>query len=561
MINNEKGISKMNRLLTICLVLLGLVSVSYAATTVAKTSTSQAPGCYFGIFREGSPSNMGNVDQIEEKLGKKFSMVMWYQDWDCKFPKAEIEKIHKRGAVPHIVWEPWYWANRDKNLMDDIISGKQDAYIKSWAKGIKESNGTVFIRYAHEFNIDGYPWGIVHNGKNPKKYIDAYRHVYDIFTKEGAKNAKFVWCPMAQSWPQEPWNDMNLAYPGDKYVDWIGLDGYNWGTSQDWSSWQSFTELFRDVAREMWRKYPTKPIMVAEFASATKGGDKAKWIKDLTNELKKMPYIKAVLWFDEKKETDWRIESTSSTLAGFKTMIKDPYFASSSKGIEIIGTSAMDLSNKKNTKAIMVSTAPKIDGVLNDWKKTSPIIIDKLSQVQEGSTVWKNKDNLSGQLFVNWDKNNLYVAGDIIDNVPVLNPNKKSNIWKGDAIEIVIGLDKSAKSDRAFTTKGDFQIGFATGDNKKQAPSIWVWKNNESPAGSKIVVKKSANGKGYTIEASIPWKSLNGFTPSAGDKLSFDVALDDADVAGKDRTVQMVWSGDYLFYKDPGVWGSIEFVK
>jgi hypothetical protein len=87
--------------------------------------------------------------------------------------------------------------------------------------------------------------------------------------------------------------------------------------------------------------------------------------------------------------------------------------------------------------------------------------------------------------------------------------------------------------------------------------SIWIWQKFGSPKGSWIVTKKKYYG--YNLEAKIPWEALSGYRPSVGDKVGFDIALDDADTA--ERKAQMIWNGNFAFYKDPSVWGILEFTE
>ncbi len=545
----------MKRFLLVALLSIFVLNQLSVAADAPKPADNS--GCYFGVFREGAPSNMSILKSLEKQTGKKFTSVMWYQDWSTPFFADVCDRVVKRGAVPHIVWEPWLWSSREAIKLDNIIAGEWDDHIRTWAKDIKVWGKPIFIRWGHEFNIIDYPWSIERNGKDPKKYVAAYRHVKDIFNKEGASNAKFVWCPMRESWPMEKWNDMQLAYPGDEYVDWIGLDGYNWGTTQSWSQWQSFTELFRNVGREMWRKHPGKPIMIAEFACAVEGGDKAKWISNMTEELKKMPYFKNINWFDLKKETDWRADSSPKVFDAFKKMVNDPYYSSNGSDLAALTSIPSIVLNRKTVKAKYTQNPIVVDGTSNEWADAEPLTIDQMGQVQEGATVWRGSSDASAKISLKWDDKNLYIAADVRDNKPMMNNKKKKNIWNGDAIEMTIGLDKNAKTDREKYGVKDYQIGLGIGNGKNVEPSIWNWTTKASPEGYAISVKKSATG--YFLEAMIPWSSLAGFKPSNGDALAFDCALDDAD--GADRQAQLVWNGDFLFYQDPGVWGRLEFVK
>jgi beta-mannanase len=521
------------------------------------TAESPARTVFFGVFREGAPRNMNYIKKFEEQAGNKPAMVMWYQDWAQEFPKEDAAQVVAYGAVPQIVWEPWYWSDHSKVTLKDINAGKWDGYIQSWAKAIKAFGSTVFLRVGHEFNIEGYPWGIINNEKNPEIYSQAFRHIVDLFRREGANNVEWVWCFMNYSFPKDAWNDWTLAYPGNDYVDWIGIDGYNWGTSQSWSEWQVFKYLFRDQMRQANKLWPDKPIMIAEFASTEQGGDKAAWIKEIPAYLKtSMRAIDMIIWFDEKKETDWRINSTPKTLAAFKQMLKDPIFAASGKALEKFSLATKKVETK-TAVALKTSQEIKIDGNLADWNLSAPIRMKDIAFFKEGSD-WQGPNDLSGDAYLMWDATNLYLAAKIADVSPLINKKQRQDIWNGDGIEIVISTDPSADKKRTTFLSSDYQIGFSTGDGQDNPPTIWNWQRRRTPAGSEIVVKKTSQPDGYSLEAKIPWAFFRGYAPTAGVKVGFDIAFDDADKSGE-RERQFIWNGDYLFYLDPSVWGVLEF--
>jgi Carbohydrate family 9 binding domain-like/Glycosyl hydrolase family 26 len=530
-------------------------SLSYAMSQA--NGGSHKEGVYFGLFREGAPRNMNYIKNFERQYGKKPAMVMWYQDWAQNFPWEPAMNVIKYGAVPHIVWEPWYWSDHSKVQLKDIIDGKWDNYIKTWASEIKNFRHPVFIRFAHEYNIEGYPWGVVNNEKDPEIYIKAYRHVVDIFKKEKVENVKWVWCFMNYSHPDESWNDWVAAYPGDKYVDWVGIDGYNWGTTQSWSDWQAFKYLFRDQVKRSKKLWPDKPIMVAEFASAEKGGDKAEWIKEIPGYLKSsMRDIDLIVWFDLKKETDWRINSSKKSKAAFKTIMKDSLFLSSGEDLGKY-TVSKTKPKKKEVIAKKNSAVVVIDGKLDDWDKSTPIVMKDKYYFKEGAD-WGGVSDLSGSAYLMWDDENIYLAAVIEDKIPLVNKQKKQNIWNGDAIEVVLSVDPKADPKRTRFKKGDYQIGFSTGDGKSNPAIIWNWQRRRIPAGSEIIVKKTRKPLGYVLEAKIPWEFFRlKSAPAKGTKLGFDIAFDDADYSGV-RERQFIWNGDFNFYKDPSVWGILE---
>jgi len=157
-------------------------------------------------------------------------------------------------------------------------------------------------------NGDWRPWCAGVNGNTSAEFVSVWRKVYSIFRREGATNARWVWSPISQCGDSTPFKE---PYPGDDYVDWVGLDGYNWGTMQYWSRWQRFTEICGKSYSTL-TKMSRKPMMIPEIASAESGGDKATWIRNtfLQEVSAKYPRIKAVVWFHAKKETDWRINSS-----------------------------------------------------------------------------------------------------------------------------------------------------------------------------------------------------------------------------------------------------------
>ena len=165
----------------------------------------------------------------------------------------------------------------------------------------------------------------------PQQFVATWRYLRDRFARAGATNVTWVWCPNHESVPNAAWNAPENYYPGDASVDWTCADGYNWGTSQTvatagWTSqWQSFDEIFAPIYQRITTLAPTKPMMIGEFASSEVGGDKAAWIANAATRIASPDYarIRAFVWFNVAKETDWRVESSASALASFKANFGD----------------------------------------------------------------------------------------------------------------------------------------------------------------------------------------------------------------------------------------------
>jgi beta-mannanase len=268
------------------------------------------------------------IDEFSNMVGTTPAIVMWYQDWakDGTFKPYRMDTAVSRGAVPMVTWEPWDYSaggsvSQPRYALRTIAAGNHDAYIRQWARDARAWGKPFYLRFAHEMNGDWSPWGIGVNGNTSAEYVAAWRHIHDIFRQENATNARWVWCPASS----RPFS--RTIYPGDAYVDWTCLDGYNWGTTQSWARWREFSTVF-GPSYDTLTSMTSKPVMIGETASAEQGGDKATWIRQgLLNDVpNRFPRVKAVIWFNANKETDWRVNSSPGSLAAYKEVAASPYY-------------------------------------------------------------------------------------------------------------------------------------------------------------------------------------------------------------------------------------------
>ena len=252
---------------------------------------------------------------------------MIFRDWKSPFPIDDARDARVRGKTLQITWEPWHFSNPNAIKLQNIIAGKHDKYIDSWAQAARGFGSELWMRWGHEFNGNWYPWSITANKQNPKTYIAAFRHIRERFNRAGAFNVRWIWCLNAESVPNVKWNDPIRAYPGDAYVDMISIDGYNFGTSLPSSRWLSFAEVFAIPYSKVIKKFPNKPVMIGEIGCATAGGDKVAWIRDMDKQLRG-PFrrIQGVVWFEAAKEADWRMMSSPQVVAVSRAVLQQPHY-------------------------------------------------------------------------------------------------------------------------------------------------------------------------------------------------------------------------------------------
>jgi hypothetical protein len=285
---------------------------------------SSLPPVLWGAATE---TGLGELPGFEADAGKRASLFLSYSSFanDSDFPSSDAAAVVAHGATPVVTWEPWDPASGSASQpayrLSAIISGADDAYITRWANEVRAFGHPIWLRFAHEMNGDWYPWAESVNGNAPGQYVAAWRHVHDLFAHAGATNVAWIWTPNVV-YPGT--TALAELYPGDAYVNWVGVDGYNWGSTRP-QGWQSPEAVFGETLSAL-RQLSSRPIVIGETASAEAGGSKAAWINQFFATLAAHPEVRAFLWFNLNKETDWRIESSPAATQAFAQGIANPRF-------------------------------------------------------------------------------------------------------------------------------------------------------------------------------------------------------------------------------------------
>ena len=309
-----------------------------------KSSSQSATPVYWGatvgdqFTGTAAPWDMRPVKRLENLLGKQFSLIGFSQPFaDCEgqrcgfigFPLTPLENVRRHGSIPFFSWG----SQRTPNSLEqpgfqlrDLIDGNFDGFITEFAVKVRDWGHPFFLRFNHEMNGDWFPWSEGVNGNRPGEYVRAWRHVHDIFTSVGAKNVTWVWCPNSTHRER-----MQGAYPGDDYVDWTCLDGFNWGDRENTAGWLSFGATFRRAYQLLREIAPNKPTILGEVASTNLGGNKATWITNMLNRIP--PGIRGFLWFNvHDRGTNWPLEIAPKPANAFREGIQTPRFVTNRYG-------------------------------------------------------------------------------------------------------------------------------------------------------------------------------------------------------------------------------------
>ncbi len=291
-------------------------------STVVRTSGLRKPRALHGGVMLGAWTDLpgrslsSSLALRQRQLGRAYRIVHHYYSWGDPFPTTSERREASRGQVPMFSWNGVSYAS--------INNGSQDRWIRAKALAFRRFAKPAFLRWAWEMNGNWFDWDGVHNGRSTAHFVTAWRRIVSIFRRAGALNVAFVWSPNFESQPGlsnlHSWNNWRRYYPGDRYVDWVAIDGYNFGQWGWWSPQYLFGRIYNDYARR-------KPIMIAETSSTEQGGSKAAWISSLSRWVAHHRGVRAVVWFDTKQSIDWRVDSSARSFRTYRAMARSRLFS------------------------------------------------------------------------------------------------------------------------------------------------------------------------------------------------------------------------------------------
>jgi beta-mannanase len=298
---------------------------SSTTTTTRPTTTTPAPQPSPGpaglssILVPNSGALWGTTEYTsawEAQQGRKFDIVHFYHQWTHNFPTAAERDLANGGRILLLNWKPpptsGSWA--------EVASGQHDAQITTTANRLKSFGRKMFLVFHHEPEDNVGPYGTASD------YARAYRHIHDVFRRVGADNVIWVWNVMGYLGWEHLLGDL---YPGDQHVDWIAFDPYNWYGCRSGAKPRSFAEITRSFYDWTAAHTPGKPLMLAEYGLQEQPAgspSKAEWFRDQLTQLKTTrTRIKALVYFNNLHNCDWRITSSSASVAAYRDVGQDSF--------------------------------------------------------------------------------------------------------------------------------------------------------------------------------------------------------------------------------------------
>lgn len=273
------------------------------AAAPGKSVTAVSAQLRVGVFEPGTPRSYAPVQQFSASTGVQPRITLWYGGWGDRFWIPFATEATAHGALPFVQINP------GKVTMKEVASGHEDAYIRYYARAVREFGKPVIIGFAAEPNGTWDPWGRGHTP--PADWIAAWRHFVTVFRQQGARNVIWLWTINsmnlnATSTPPQQW------WPGDSYVTWVGIDGYYYRSTD------TYTSVFGTTISAV-RQFTTAPILISEVGIGPVAGPGK--IASLFNSARQ-DHLIGIVWFDEKQHgsvyhQDWRLSDSPAALSAF----------------------------------------------------------------------------------------------------------------------------------------------------------------------------------------------------------------------------------------------------
>jgi hypothetical protein len=246
-----------------------ILAAGLAALLAVPASAGTAD---MGIYGGAGPYGARKIQRFEAWLGRKVPRALdffSYKSWaDLQEDSAWSLKSWRGGRWQMVFAIPLLPTDGSSTLAEGAAGAYDDEFRKLARRLVANGFGDAVLRVGWEFNGDWYPWAAA---KCPSCFVAYWRRVVTVMRAAPGAHFRFDWNANLGSSPLAP----EKVYPGDAYVDIIGLDVYN----QSWdpesvdapSRWREL--LAGDHGLEWHRRFAAthgKPMSYPEWGTGTR---------------------------------------------------------------------------------------------------------------------------------------------------------------------------------------------------------------------------------------------------------------------------------------------------
>ena len=272
-------------------------------------------GAMWGAW--AAPGDTSAVAAFESTTGRRLDIVHQYYAFDTSWPNSADYGWAAGGRILFANISPRYGGG--VYTWSSIAAGSEDSILNGLAGRLRAYGRLLFVSFDQE--PEGRLGG---SGFAAADYVNASRHIHNLFAADGVRNVVWVWNVSGATDATDLAN-FRALYPGDSYVDWIAWDPYNWNTCIHNYGWQTFDQVVAPfynwvAGGHLSAGSAAKPYMLAEYGSVEgSAGAKGQWFLGESSSISGRPRIKAVVYFNESKDCNWPVTTSSSSVAGFRS--------------------------------------------------------------------------------------------------------------------------------------------------------------------------------------------------------------------------------------------------
>ncbi|MDB4974432.1 MAG: hypothetical protein JWN48_2773 [Myxococcaceae bacterium] len=306
-----------------------------------ETGTPLRDRVKLGAYVQGLPyydRSTKEFARLEQKLGTKLPILSGFVDWDYPIGGERDLALAAQGTRTLLYsWEPHCLSEGECISFAKVAAGAYDPYLLRVAENMRHFPYDLYVRPWGEMNADWSAWqpgSDKQRAGTPEEFIQAWRHVHDLFKKQKVENLKFVFNPDATD--DESTVPVTRIWPGAEYVEVLGIDGYNWGlgVKDKPGQWRDFDDIFASMYQTLTALHPSAPVWICEVGSKEPEKDdgnvrpaprdrthkKGAWIDAMMSSTR-FPRVAALVVFNVFKERDFRFESSSDSLRAMRRQL------------------------------------------------------------------------------------------------------------------------------------------------------------------------------------------------------------------------------------------------
>jgi hypothetical protein len=283
-----------------------VVTVTPKSTVVPPNTPSchqPRAGGYVGISVSGYPQRPALLNSTIQAFGINPNVISLYYVFGRQISSTEIASLCASGRFPLVE------IDTNKMPLQSIVNGSQDAILRSYATQFGTTQVPIAIDFNHEFNGPWFDWGYKH--ATAPVFVAAWRHMVTVFRQNGATNVLWIWNPNVNG--KATVTDLQAWYPGDAYVNWIGLDGYFYNPGD------TFESIFNPTLNQI-RQFTKLPWLIVE-TGANPTSQRVRAINSIFAGVQHAEGLLGLIWFDYNAYSghDWKIDQDPAALAAFRS--------------------------------------------------------------------------------------------------------------------------------------------------------------------------------------------------------------------------------------------------